>query len=164
MNIDTATIRRLRDALVASGSFDTASEASPASDARQQAALERVAPFVEVMCLMMTIDGDIGGDERAAIIGASKMLTSGMVADDDLEKLLDRFADPLESHKVEARLQTIGNAICRDRLDRETAFTLAAAIAVADGRVAEEESLLVDSIAEWFGLSNRRCEEILSAL
>jgi tellurite resistance protein len=58
-------------------------------------------------------------------------------------------------------LQAIGNHICADRSDRETGFTLAAAVALADDKVVAEESSLLASIAEWFGLSSRRSREIL---
>ena len=161
MDIDTGTIRRLRDALIKGGRLSESVASTSVTDARHQAAVERVSPLVEVMYLMMVIDGDIGDDERTAIQGAIKMLTDGMIAGSELDQLLAGFSGLVEQQGVEGRLQAIGNRICRDRLDRETAFTLAAAVAVADGKVVEEETLLVNSIAEWFGISSQRCKEIL---
>ena len=81
--------------------------------------------------------------------------------------VVDRPADPQAEERlvgeqgVGARLQAVGGRICADRTDRETAFTLAAAVALADNRLLDEESLLVGSIAEWYGISDRRCAQIL---
>ena len=164
MNIDTGKIRRLRDALVKGGRLAAAQdEVSGRIDDRHLAAVQRVSPMVEVMYLMMAIDGDVGEEERASIQGALKLLTDGMVSNEHLDGMLADFDALARQEGVEARLQAIGNRICRDRLDRETAFSLAAAVAMADGQVAEEESLLVTSIAEWFGISSRRCDELLSS-
>jgi len=164
MNIDTGKIRRLRDALVKGGRLVAVQgDAARPQDDRHLAAMQRVAPLAEVMYLMMAVDGEIGEDERAAIQGALELLTDGMVSNEHLDQMLADFAALASQEGAEARLQAIGNTICRDRLDRETAFSLAAAVAMADGRVAEEESLLVASIAEWFGISSRRCNELLSA-
>ena len=81
MNIDTGKIRRLRDALVKGGRLAAAQgEVSGGSDDRHLAAVQRVSPMVEVMYLMMAIDGDVGEDERASIQGALKLLTDGMVS------------------------------------------------------------------------------------
>ena len=164
MDIDTGKIRRLRDALVEGGRLAaTQVEVSGHNHDRHLAAVQRVSPMVEVMYLMMAIDADVGEDEHASIQGALKLLTDGMVSNAHLDGMLVDFETLARQEGVEARLQAIGNKICRDRLDRETAFSLAAAVAMADGKVAEEESLLVTSIAECFGISSRRCDELLSS-
>jgi tellurite resistance protein len=43
----------------------------------------------------------------------------------------------------------------------EGAFALAAAVALADGEVADEERALVDQIREWFGITVDRASVIL---
>lgn len=164
MDIDTATVRRLRDALLVCGQQEGSVRADGGArprDRGRQAALERVAPFVETMYLMMMVDGEADGQERIALRGALLALTDGLLESEVLDELLQRCCLAVAEQGVEARLQAIGSRICANRQDRELAFTLAAAVALADGAVADEESLLVRSIGEWFGVSTRRCHEIL---
>ena len=166
MDIDTGRIRRLRDALIEGGRVGAVVDQQgdrPASRGTR-ASLERVAPFVETMYLMMMADDEGGALERDAIRGAMRVLTHGLLQDSELEELTQRFEALLQEQGVEARLQAIGSRICADRVDRETAFSLAAAMALADNKVVTEESLLVASIAEWFGVSGKRCRELLQEL
>jgi hypothetical protein len=58
-------------------------------------------------------------------------------------------------------LRDIGVRLSADRLDRETAFTLAAAVALADRHLLEQESSLMLSIAEWYGVSGKRAMQLL---
>ncbi|HSG55284.1 MAG TPA: hypothetical protein VLA45_07495, partial [Paracoccaceae bacterium] len=160
MDIDTLTIRRLRDALIASGRVsEVQGERNPVPG--REASLARVAPFVETMYLMMVIDEAHTETESAVIRGAMRTLTHGLLDDSALSAMLAGFAEQRAAQGVEARLQAIGNRICADRIDRETGFTLAAAVALADETVAPEELTLLESIGEWFGLSSRRRREIL---
>lgn len=164
MNIDTRTVRRLRDALIENGRLAGGQQAAVdgrAGGPGKEASIKRVTPFVETMYLMMTADGLHDDDENAAIRGAMRTLTHGLLDEADLEQLLQACAELVSTQGIEARLQAIGNRICADRADRETGFTLAAAVALADENVAAEESTLLASIAEWFGLSSRRSQEIL---
>ena len=163
MNIDTAKIRRLRDALVEGGRLQAAEvqRGDRPTSVGRLAALDRVAPFVETMYLMMMADGQGGKQEQEAIRGAMRVLTQGLLDDEGLAELVGHIEQQVLDQGVEARLQAIGSRICADRLDRETAFSLAAATALADDKVVTEESLLVSSIAEWFGVSGKRCREIL---
>jgi uncharacterized tellurite resistance protein B-like protein len=160
MEINTQTIRRLRDALIEGGAQSAVGSATVTTPG-SQASLERVAPFVETMFLMMQADGHQDASEEAAILGAMRTLTHGLLDDAELDSLLETCAERLAQQGVEARRQAVGNRICADRVDRETGFTLAAAIALADSEVAIEESALLVSIAEWYGISSRRRLEIL---
>ena len=162
MNIDTGKIRRLRDALVKGGRLAAdLGEGGVRQDELHRAAVLRVSPMIEVMYLMMSIDGTVGDEERVAIHGAIKLLTDSAIANSELDKMLAEFALLARQEGVEARLQAIGHRISLDKLDRETAFSLAAAVAMADDEVAQEETLLVTSVAEWFGISSQRCDELL---
>ena len=160
MEIDTQTIRRLRDALI-EGGLQPAAGNPAASTPGRRGSLKRVAPFVETMFLMMEADGHHDANEEAAIQGAMRTLTHGLLDDAELDSLLEACAGRLAEQGVQARLQAVGNRICADRVDREIGFTLAAAIALADSEVAIEESALLVSIAEWYGISTRRRREIL---
>ena len=92
MNIDTQTIRRLRDALIEHGRLSelpNGTSESPSSDA----SINRVAPFVETMYLVMAADGHHDEGEVAVIRGAMRTLAGNSVADADFEALLQ--ADPV---------------------------------------------------------------------
>lgn len=163
MNMDTQTVRRLRDALVEVGSPGEVGEAGrPASNRGRDASLRRVEPFLETMYLVMMADGRSDGAERAAIRGALRILTQDLIDAESLDALLGDFGVRLRAHGRELRLQAIGSQLCATRRDRETALTLAAAVALADDAVSGEEGELVSSIAEWFGVSRRRCLELLA--
>jgi len=164
LNLNTETINRLRDALIQSGQVAMRGNSTKATEARSSAALERFSPFAETMYLMMMIDGDADKSELDVIRGAINILTDGLLGSDSLDKIFKRCAEVAANHGVEQRLQHIGAHLSADKLDRETAFTLAAAVAIADNEVAEEEAELVRLIAEWYGISDSRCEEILQQI
>jgi len=162
LNIDTDTVRRLRDALIARGETDPGPDGTGQEQPREvRASLLRVAPFVETMYLMMMADGRAGEAEQTAISGAIRLLTQGLVAEEELAELLRRCEERARAEGAEARLRAIGSHICADRMDREMAFTLAAVVALADNRVRSEESLLMSSVAEWYGISSKRGDELL---
>ena len=165
MEIDTNTIRRLRDALLTSGQVEQSGTTGPAGamrmDSMSQASEHRVLPFIETMYLMMASDGEADSTEYDVIRGALRVLTHGLLDEAVLEQMLQNCEIQAREQGVEVRLQSVGSRICADRNDRETAFTLAAAVALADDRLLDEESLLVGSIAEWYGISERRCKQIL---
>lgn len=166
LDLDTATIRRLRDALLASGRADekVLESAAASTEDRVQASVNRAAPFIETMYLVMVADGQADAAERDAIMGALSMLTHGFLDRTALDTILAQSEAAVAQSGVEARLQMIGARVGASRQDREIAFTLAAAVAMADEQVAGQEHALVQSIAEWYGLSGKRCRELLQQL
>lgn len=158
--IDTDVIRRLRDALLAEGLSDAA-QAADAIASRRDAALARVAPFAETMYLVMIADGHSTDEELTSVRGAIRILTQGLLNDADLEALLQRCDAAVSERGAAHLLQVLGGRLCANRSDRETAFTLAAAVAMADDDIAAEESEMIDNVAEWFGVSSRRAGELL---
>lgn len=163
MTIDSNTIRRLRDGLIQRGAAD-GGQATDMPEAYQKAVLDRFAPFAETMYLMMQIDGHVADAERDAIRGAMSILTDGALDHAMLDEIFDRSAGEVQQQGVEGRLQAVGARISVDRQDRETAFSLAAAVAIADNRVEEVELTLISAIAEWYGISAKRSREILQDL
>lgn len=164
LEVNTATIRRLRDALIENGQLAAAkkSEADPIPmGPREEATLKRVAPFAETMYLMMMADGEADKAEMDAIRGAFAMLTDGFIEPSTLDQLWQGFDDTTTAQGVEFRLQSLGAQLSADRQDRESAFTLAAAVAVADNQVVAGETDLMSNIAEWFGISNKRAKAII---
>ncbi len=164
MNLNTSLVQRLRVALVDSGRLapDTATSAGqPAGPDVHAAALERIYPFAETLYLVMMIDGEADAAEVDAIHGAIRILSNGLLADSALEAILERCRERAALRGAGACLQEIGARLSSDRLDRETAFTLAAAVAMADDELRSAESALIDDICEWFGISGKRARVLL---
>jgi tellurite resistance protein len=172
VKIQTATIRRLRDALLKSGrraeavqssAYETLTRAGLLSDV-EQAALERVDPMAETMFLMMSADGKITDSERDAVRGAIRGLTDGILHDGTIKVMLETYRRELETDGREARLRRVGAMLSAHPSEAEGAFALAAAVALADDEVADEEERLVAELATWFGITTARAEQILDQL
>ncbi len=166
MNIDTTVVQRLRDALVASGQFAAPGpvEGAAAQGGSDQFLLERFYPFAETLYFMMMVDDLADPLELDAIRGAMRILSNGALGDNLLDDIFSRCRQRAQERGVEACLQEIGATLASDRLDRETAFTLAAAVALADHELLDAETALMLSIAEWFGISGKRAMALLDAL
>ena len=172
MKIETATIRRLRDALLQSGrrasavlssSYEILTREGLLSD-DESAALTRVDPMAEVMYLMMAADGKITDSERDAVRGAIRGLTDNLLHAGTINVMLDNYASALAAQGREKRLRAIAETFGDNASDAEGAFVLAAAVALADDEVAAEENNLINQLAKWFEISSARASEILDEL
>jgi len=172
MRIETATIRRLRDALIQSGrrpsavlssAYETLARAGLLSD-DERAALTRIDSMAETMFLMMSADGKITSSERDAMRGAIRGLTDGLLHDGTIDVMIEEYGRLLAEEGREARLRYIGESLAGQQSDAEGTFALAAAVALADEEVAEEERGLVDQLRAWFGISQERAAQILDQL
>jgi tellurite resistance protein len=172
MKIETATIRRLRDALVQSGrrpslvltaAYETLARQGLLSP-EESAALNRVDPLAETMFLMMSADGQISEVERDAVRGAIRGLSDNLLRSGTINVMLENYQKRLEQQGKDERLREIADEIAEEPSEAEGAFALAAAIALADDEVAEEENALINQLAEWFGISEQRANEILDQL
>jgi uncharacterized tellurite resistance protein B-like protein len=160
MNVDTDAIRRLRNHLLErAGHLD-----EPNPGAIAEAMLRRVEPFAETMFLVMSADGEQAQVEHDAMLSALALLTDARLTREDLAGLISRFEENLARHGRPGRLARIGAALGGDQADRETAFALAAAVAVADDRVRIGESETLTLVRECYGISDRRARAILDAL
>jgi len=167
MNLDTAVIQRLRDALVQQGHVPEAGapDASIGGDVEHRhETLERFRPFAETMFLVAIADGVEDPAEIAALRGAMNILTANQLSEDALVDIYQRCKHDVSEIGVDAYLERIGLRLSMDRMDRETAFTLAAAVALADNRVDGSETALMGSIAEYFGISNSASRRLLEEL
>jgi len=172
MKIETATIQRLRDALLQSGrrpsivmssAYETLARQGLLS-AEETTALERVDPLAETMYLMMAADGKVHDSEKDAIRGAIRGLTGDVLRSGIIESMLSNYADKLTAQGRENRLEEIAERLSESPLEAETAFSLAAAVALADDDVAEAENELINQLADWFEIGKSRAEEILDEL
>jgi uncharacterized tellurite resistance protein B-like protein len=172
MRIHTATITRLRDALLQSGrrpslilspAYETLARSGLLSP-EEAAAVERIDPIAETMYLMMTADGSVSEVEMDALRGAIRGLANNMIRSGTMNVMLQSFEAKLKEHGRDVRLQEIAEALSETPHEAEGAFTLAAAIALADDSVHEEENVFINQLAEWFGISTTRTEQILDEL
>jgi tellurite resistance protein len=172
MKIETATIRRLRDSLLQSGrrpslvlssAYETLTRAGLLS-AEEMAALNKVDPLAEVMFLMMAVDGDVAVSEKDAVRGAIRGLTNDILRSGTIEVMLENYAKRLAEHGRDARLHEVAEEIAEEPEEAEGAFTLAAAVALADDHVADAENAFINQLAEWFGIPEERAHTILDQL
>lgn len=172
MKIQTATIERLRDALLQSGrrpstvmssAYETLTREGLLSP-EEANALNRVEPLAEAMFLMMSADGNVAEAERDAVRGAIRGLTDNLLRSGTINVMLENYAQRLSEQGRDARLQEIASEIAEETGEAEGAFALSAAIALADDEIAEEENDFINQLAEWFGISPERAGEILDQL
>jgi tellurite resistance protein len=130
----------------------------------ETAALNKVDPLAETMFLMMSVDGEVAGAEKDAVRGAIRGLTDNVLRSGTIEVMLQGYAKKLAAEGRDARLHEIAESISEEPEEAEGAFTLAAAIALADDRVADSENELINQLAEWFGIGEKRAEQILDQL
>ena len=127
-------------------------------------ALNRVDPLGEAMFLMMSADGKVADEERDAVRGAIRGLTDNLLRSGTINVMLENYAKRLAEQGRDARLQEIASDIAEETSEAEGAFALAAAIALADDEVTEEENEFINQLAEWFGIAPGRASEILDQL
>jgi tellurite resistance protein len=172
MKIETATIRRLRDALLESGrrastvmspAYETLARAGLLSD-DERTALARVDSMAETLFLMMAADGKVTATERDAWRGAIRGLAGDVLHEGTIQVMLEQYERSLAGEGREARLRALGSSLAANPGAAEGAFALAAAVALADDEVADEERSLVNQIREWFGISVDRASVILHQL
>ena len=172
MKIETATIRRLSEALLQSGrrpsvvlssAYETLTREGMLSP-EESAALTRVDPLAETMFLMMSADGRIADEERDAVRGAIRGLTDNLLRSGTINVMLENYEQRLAEQGRDARLHEIAEEIAEERSEAEGAFALAAAVAMADNEIAEEENEFINQLADWFGIADDRATEILDQL
>ena len=172
MKIRTRTIERLRDALLASGRKESNVRSSAYETLARQGllsqgerdALARVDAVAETMFLMMAADELVSDTELAAVRGAIRGLTGEVLTDGTIKVMIEGYALRLRDQGRAARLQAIARSMAADPNEAESAFALAAAVALADNEVAEAEHNFISELAGWFGFDETRANTILDQL
>ncbi len=172
MRIRTGTIERLRDALLESGRRDGAVLSSAYEtlaregllNAEESAALRRVDAVAETMFLMMAADGQVADAERDAVRGAIRGLTGEVLHTGIINVMLETYATRLRDQGREERLRQIAQGVSGEANEAESAFALAAAVALADDQVADEENNFINELSRWFGFSEAEADNILERL
>ena len=172
MKIETATIRRLRDSLLQSGrrpsavltpAYETLTRQGLLSP-EEMGALTRVDPLAETMFLMMAADERVTDVERDAVRGAIRGLTDDLLRSGTINVMLEAYEKRLQKQGRDARLREIADEIAEEPTEAEGAFSLAAAVALADDEVTDGENEFINQLAEWFGITEQRANEILDQL
>jgi tellurite resistance protein len=165
MDLDTSSIRRLRDRLLSvepeSEPPETRRGGGPAPSEEQLTLLERIGPLVETLFLTMEADGARDHAEKQAIRNAIHVLAEDLLPGPLIEDFLARLEGALEADGRAARLEALASRFALDRGDAETAFTLAAAVALSDGRVDEAERGWFEEMRRTFGISAERAAALL---
>ena len=128
------------------------------------AALNRVDPFAETMFLMMAADGKLTPDEHDAVRGGIRGLTDDALHSGTITVMIENYQRRLAQEGRDERLRQIAESISEEASDAESAFALAAAVALADDDVAEEENAFINQLAGWFGITPERSTAILDQL
>ncbi|MEZ4222990.1 MAG: TerB family tellurite resistance protein [Polyangiaceae bacterium] len=172
MQLKTRTILRLRDALLQSGrrpsvvlspAYETLTREGLLST-EEMAALNRVDPLGETMYLMMSAEGTIDETERDAVRGAIRGLSDNILRTGTINVMIENYAKRAQDEGRDERLRQIAEEISEEPSEAEGAFALAAAVALADDEIADEENALINQLAEWFGIPSERADEILDQL
>jgi len=172
VKLKTRTIERLRDALlqsgrrpslVASSAYEVLTREGLLSP-EEVTALNRVEPLAETMFLMMAADGKLTADEQDAVRGGIRGLTDDSLHTGTITVMLENYQRRLEEEGRDERLRQIAESIADQTSEAESAFALAAAVALADDDVAEEENAFINQLASWFGITAERSSAILDQL
>jgi tellurite resistance protein len=172
VKLKTRTIERLRDALLESGrrpsvvvssAYETLTREGMLSS-EEVAALNRVDPLAETMFLMMAADGTLSPVELEAVRGGIRGLTDGALRAGTIAVMMENYQRRLETEGRDERLRQIAEDISEEASEAESAFALAAAVALADDDVAEEENSFINQLAGWFGITPERSAAILDQL
>jgi len=172
VKLKTRTIERLRDALLESGrrpsvvvssAYETLTREGLLSP-EEIAALNRVDPLAETMFLMMAADGKLTPDEHDAVRGGVRGLTDDVLRVGTINVMLENYQRRLKAEGRDERLRQIAESISEQASEAESAFALAAAVALADDDVAEEENAFINQLANWFGISPERAAAILDQI
>ena len=127
-------------------------------------ALNRVDPLAETMFLMMAADGKLEDSERDAVRGAVRGLSDNILRSGTINVMLENYQKRLSEQGRDERLREIADEIAEEPSEAEGAFALAAAVALADDEIADEENAFINQLAEWFGIPQERAAEILDQL
>lgn len=169
MNLRTRLVERLRDSLLQSGRRTSDLESSALEilarqgllSSREKAAFLRVEPIAELLFLVVAADELVADTELLAMRGAVRGLSGDILTDSTVQVMVESFALRLRDEGAPKRLAAVTRILATDRNEAESAFCLAAAVALADSSVSDSESRLMDELAASLGLSARDRERIL---
>ncbi len=126
--------------------------------------VERYGPMCEAMYLIMAADGKVLNVEREVLRGALDVLSEGSVRTAHMEAMLDAASRASASQGTDRRLEAVVESLRDEPIKAELTALLCAVVALADGRVHEDEERLFERLAAGLGLGQQRAEELLAQL
>jgi tellurite resistance protein len=162
--MSSTRIERLRDTLLRQGRPSiTPAPWPPAEEQRATADVlySRLRPVAEAMYLVMAADTQIADPERAALLGALRILTEGKLSSAAMEAMLAQFGRDLGREGQELRLDHVAAALYGDAADVELALALVAAASLADGRASDAEYATIEALADRLGLAPERVRALI---
>ncbi len=164
--LPTSKLQELRDRLQSRGARPSVLLATAADRtlAEAVAVVEEYGPMCDILYLMMAADRRVLNVEREVMKGALGILSNGAARSAHIEAMLDASA---------RRVAELGETACRERAVRalgsdpvraEATVVLAAAVALADGRITPEEQRLLERLANAFQMDERHATALLDEL
>jgi tellurite resistance protein len=164
--LSNSTLQRLRDQLRERGQRPSLafSGATSPEEAEGMALVAEYGALVEAMHLMMSADGSVTGDEREVLKGALRALSGDTIRSVHIEALLDAAAARVVEQGRDARMAEVVGHLRDDPARAEVAFVLAAAIAFADGAIADQENDTLNELADGLGIDEGRATVLLDGV
>ncbi len=158
-------LEALRDDLQRRG--DRPSLNWPSADLNLVEALEVVTEYgrlAEAMYLMMAADHRVLNVERMVLRGALDVLSKGRVRTAHMEAMLEAASKRVAEFGEERCLEDCIQALKADPIRAQIVAVLAAAVAVADNVISEEERVLYERLVAGLGLTDTQADELLTGL
>lgn len=169
--LSNSTLSRLRDQLRARGQRASmvpggvaAFGSHPSFQGPDAVLAAEYGPLCEAMYLMMSADGSVSTEERDVLRGALRNLSEDSLRSAQVDALLDEARAAVAKEGRERRLGQVAQELQGDPARAEVAFVLAAAIAFADGAIADEENDTLSALAEGLGIDEARATALLDSV
>ena len=159
-------LQQLRDRLQSRGARHSSLLTTPAERqlAEAVAVVEEYGAMCDVLYLMMAADRRVLNVEREVMKGALGILSNGTVRSAHLEALLDASTRRVAELGETACCERAVRALRDDPVRAEATVVMAAAVALADGRITPEEQELLERLADAFHMDERHAARLLDEL
>ena len=168
LKLENTTIARLRDRLKERGERPSlfATDLSAVSSGGDVPAdvLLRFDALCEAMYLMAAADGRMTEDEEDTLRGAIRELSEGGVRTVHIRSMIEGAQTRLLKDGLDARIAAVAGQLQSDEASADAAFVLAAAVAFADEKIADEENEVLNKLAEGLGMDAARADRLLDEL
>ncbi|MEI8254566.1 MAG: tellurite resistance TerB family protein [Deltaproteobacteria bacterium] len=131
-------------------------------DGTEGQGLQQLLAMFEAVFLVAAADGKLVREESDELASMLVELTGRSVPYAEIERLIERCAEALETEDYDGRAQAIA-AHLEDGPSRRTAFVMAVGMAYVDGEVQEEERDVFELLASTLGIPNDEAAALLES-
>ncbi|MGZ5968531.1 MAG: protein kinase domain-containing protein [Polyangiales bacterium] len=163
IRLPTAAVAALRARLRERGVKASIIAPPPEGDPCDAALAREYGPLCEAMYLVMAADGTLASEERDVIRGALRELDD-RIRSRHVETMLREAHEALARDGWDARLAALAEKIGDDKVRAEAAILLGAAVAYADGVVADEENHVMSLLMAALHVDSSRLAELIASL